>query len=489
MTLARRVASASLQLAASNVTVKLLALATIPVLTRLLSPDAYGVATIAITLMSLLAVVALAGLDMSYMRALNDQKFGSAPAVEGLIWRFVLASALAVGLVGGGLFWYFVAAPYWGLPRELAVLVGVGATLLMINTMATTRARLQGRYGPLALATVIGGVAIAGVGIGVAFWWRRDGVPLILAALAGFVVPVLILGIPRLGVLFKSSGIGGVTGRKILAIGLAGTFTAPMYWVVSSSDRWFLAYVEGAASAGIYAVGYSIGVMGMVFNSAIQLAWLPEVSREYAENKQGAPEVLGRVSEDLIVAVGLLWLAVTAGGGDLIRLLVAESFYPAAEIVPFVAAGTFFYAIVHMASTTLLVVGRLNDTLAWWLVGGLLCLASNALLVPQFGRLGAAVAQTLVFAVVAAGILVSAQRRFPLTLRLPKIATLLALIVVGGIAMARPWSSNPLFSLLAKMPVILVIAVIAIHQVRKDAVMTLLRMLNDSARRLRSGSV
>jgi len=68
MTLVRRIASASAQLVLSNGLVRLLSLVTMPILTHLLSPTAYGTAAMAETFIALIAVFALAPMDISYAR-------------------------------------------------------------------------------------------------------------------------------------------------------------------------------------------------------------------------------------------------------------------------------------------------------------------------------------------------------------------------------------------------------------------------------------
>ncbi len=69
MGVVRNVALGAAQLTLCNVFVRVLSVAAMPVLTRLLEPSAYGAATLATTLISLISVFALAGADVSYIRA------------------------------------------------------------------------------------------------------------------------------------------------------------------------------------------------------------------------------------------------------------------------------------------------------------------------------------------------------------------------------------------------------------------------------------
>jgi len=72
--------------------------------------------------------------------------------------------------------------------------------------------------------------------------------------------------------------------------------------------------------------------------------------------------------------MAIIWLAVAAAGGDLVRWMANERFHGAAACVPYVAGGVFFYGVLHLANTGLLLVKQLKWAALWWLVGGALCL-------------------------------------------------------------------------------------------------------------------
>ena len=84
MTFSQRVISGASQLTLSNGAVRLLSMVSMPILTRLLSPQAYGNAALAGTIISLMSVFALAGIDMSYTRAYHSAQPPS--GVKGVGW-------------------------------------------------------------------------------------------------------------------------------------------------------------------------------------------------------------------------------------------------------------------------------------------------------------------------------------------------------------------------------------------------------------------
>ena len=451
MTLSRRVTSATAQLTLSNASVRLLSLATMPVLTHLLTPSAYGTAAMAGTVIALVSVLGLAGMDMSYVRAYREHSTGVGQAIELFAWRYALGAGIVSGVVVTAS-WQTVADTF-ALPGYLGGLLAVGILLNLASTMSQARARINDRYRAMSRSVVISGVGVAIISLGTAQWWRQDELPLILSVIAGYLLPVLILGGPSITQLGTSSGLSLKERLSVLTIGIAGTVTAPVYWVISSSDRWFLGYFENATSVGIYSMGYSVAVMGMAVNNAVISVWAPETVKEFQCDPDRALILLGRMAERLLAGFACVWLAVTAAGGDLIRLLAAPTFHSATAVVPFLAAAVLFHGMTHLANAIFLQMKRLERTVWIWVGGGLLSIVLNMTLIPLFGILGAAISQTASFCAIAVGMTVGAQHLCPLKVSGNRLACILGGILLMAILMFPAWTDRPITSLLLKLPV------------------------------------
>ena len=170
--------------------------------------------------------------------------------------------------------------------------------------MAQTRARLAGRYRAMALTTIATGIICMAASIGIAAIWRQDALALLLPMLLGYLIPVLLLGTPSIAGLAKPSGLTRNEGAALIKIGLAGVVTAPMYWLLSSSDRWFLQHYHGAEAVGVYSIGYNVGIVGMMVKSAVMSVWLPEAAREYEQDPARAQVTLGRLMSRLVILHG-----------------------------------------------------------------------------------------------------------------------------------------------------------------------------------------
>ena len=451
MTFTRRLVSGTAQLTLSNGVVRLLSIVTMPILTALLSPQAYGVATLLGTIVSLVSVFALAGIDMTYSRAYHSAQPPNGIFVEHFCWRFAICTAF-IGAIIAAIAWWFIARDFVELDHRLSILLLLGIVLSVTCTMVLARARLAGRYRAMALTTIAGGLIGAVVSLGIAIWWRQDALALLLPVLCGYLIPLMLLGTPSVAELVKPSGLVRGQGVALIKIGLAGVVTAPMYWILSSSNRWFLQYYQGAEAVGVYAIGAAVANIGMMVNVAVLSVWLPEASREYEQDRERAKYTLGRLMSRLVAAMALIWFTATAAGGDIVRWLANERFHASAEFVPVIAGGVFFYGVSQLALYGLVLVKEFKWAAYWWLGGGLFCTLLNFALVPRYGGLGAAITQTASFAVISIGILHTSQTKYRMQLGWSRLVTVMAIILAAGLCLAPSWHATAPLSLLMKLP-------------------------------------
>lgn len=364
------------------------------------------------TLISLLSVIALAGMDMSYSRAYFGVDGASTEQVDALIWRRGAIHALLAGVVGA-LLWYFYALQHTELHPHFAILIGLGISGSLLSALAQTRARLQSRYSRLAMAVFFS----AALSYGIMLWMAGSSMvseyALVAGYVAGYLLLLTMLGMPlSLGIRQKSEALNHATSKSILLVGLPGIITAPAYWVVASSDRWFLNTYADITTVGVYAIAVSLGTVGMMLNNAVLSAWVPEIVREYESNTKQAHLTIGKVQSLIIVGYALVWLWVCVLAPDLLTLLVDIRFQGAGQFIPWLAAGVFFYGCIHLFNASMLLKRKMNISAAIWVLALTCSLAGNFLFVPNYGAVASAVVQALAFALAAFLMAVLAYRSY-----------------------------------------------------------------------------
>lgn len=468
MSLSKTVIEGSGLITLAGVGTRLLAFATVPLLSHWLGPGPYGVAAMVGTVVSLGSMMALLGIDMAYARHYLQEDTTQRGKVEGFCWRFASFSAIAVACVAGtGWYWW---GQLW-LPDDhtaIALYSMLAIILSVTVTMATTRVRLAGHYRKLATVLLTAALVLVIVNLSIAKFWRTDVWALLLGISVASLTTLTLLGFPNPSLLFKRSGLSNQAKQAVFRLGVAGSITAPMYWVIASSDRWFLVRFTSETVVGVYSMASSVALLGLMLNSSLTLTWFPEASRLYGMQQIAALAPLGRLWERLVVALALAWVAVSAAGGDTLRLLAAPEFHSGTVYIPWLAGGVFFYGLAGMANTAFFLESRMGRVAVYWGVGALMNLGLNTLLVPTFSAQGAAVAQTMSYGIIALGVLIASRRILPIPINWPRLGLCLLIALIAGMTLSLAWADNPLISLLIKFPIGLLVTVLLIVLIAPD---------------------
>ena len=244
--------------------------------------------------------------------------------------------------------------------------------------------------------------------------------------------------------------------------------TALMYWTIASSDRWILAIYTDAAQVGIYAFAYSLASIGLMLNSAITLTWFPEAALAYERDRRRAPATLGRLWTRIVSALLLTWLTVASVGGDLLRLIAAESFHAGAVFIPWIAGGVLFFGVASLANTGLLLGKNLKPSAYWWTAGAVLSVALNLVIVRSFGALGAAVVGCACYGFIAVLVMYSSQRVLPLDIPWRRLMLISIFVVCCGCVLSVQTFGVPVQSMLIKALIVAAVSTIVVFIMAPD---------------------
>ncbi|MFM1848157.1 MAG: hypothetical protein RL417_1631 [Pseudomonadota bacterium] len=473
VTVSRRVFSGAGYLFLGQGAARLLSILTVPILSHLIAPEGYGVAALITTALSLGSVFALVGIDMSYARLYSAKTPPCGDSVESFCWRFALGSGLVWAVIAAVL-WLLVVPRWISVPSGYATVVALGVFLLTVQTITQTRARLQGRFKHLAAVLFTAAVSGAVGAILLASNGMHDERPLVAAMIITAFIGICGLGIPPARLLFQPSGLTRQERRGVVGIGLFGVITAPAYWLLSSSDRWFLSSLAGSEAAGVYAVSASIGIAGLTVSHALFGAWLPEALKEYERDPVTALPHLVILQRRIILVLGSVWLLVASLGTEAIHILAAPPFHAGAPAIPWLAGGVFFYGFFHLANAGLLISKRATRVIGWWIAGGAFSVILNLWLIPRWGGVGAAIAQCLAFGLVGCGSMLMSRAVLPLPLGGRLYGALVGFLILGY-PLTGMWGDAPLMSAALKLPLLGIGPMLLVYIVEPSLIRVLLQ--------------
>lgn len=453
MGIVKKVFGASAIIIVANGLNRLFAILAAPILTRVLGPSPYGVMALVGTATSLACTVSLMGIDMSYARFYFAKTNTTSHVVETFCWRYAIFSSIVIGVLSTCIWQFLFEKSNNNL--MLALMVGLTTILFVINTMSQTWARLRGKYSRMALALIVSGIFATLITISLATLWRRDEWPLLIGFTFGILINVIVIGLPKSNILLETSGLTLSEKWPIIKLGLPGLITGTMYWVLSSSDRWFIDLFWGKEVVGIYSFACNVAMVGLMVNSAIVLAWIPESIKTYEENTAGASSMLGEVWGGLALSLSLVWLTVSSVGGDIIRVLADSQFHSGAIYIPWIAGGVYFYGMALLANTGLLIAKNMKPAASLWFFGGFLNIISNYFVIQSWGAYGAAVINCLSFAFIYFGVMWKSSKLFKLNLASGKLLGAGMIVLICGVLMSPAWHFYPLISICLKLPICL----------------------------------
>ncbi len=414
----------------------------IPVYTRYLTPEDYGVLALVGLLGQILFVVVNMGQGTAVFRTYfaHDEAERRQAVVSTALW-LILTCSFPVGLLALAL-----AEP---LGRVLTgsttytawVMLGIGGVLfknLLRLPFAVLRAREESaRYTWYALARTATGLVLALLFVvGLTLGGRGVLLAQLLTEvlLCAALLPATLRGLP---VRFS-----GADARDLLGYGIYQIPTGLFGFVLNLSDRYFLKHFGSLRTVGLYALGYRFGELLHLAMWAFGLAWPPFLFEH--RRSPDAPRLYARVFTYVLAVIGFLWLAVSLLAEEMVMLMARPAFHGAARVVPWIAAAFVLEGLTHVGSIGLQLHRKVRYRPATMAATAALNVALNWVLVPRYDMMGAAVALVASYAAWFLLRALLSQRLYRVPYEYGRIARLAA---VGGVTYALgetvPWGAVP----------------------------------------------
>jgi O-antigen/teichoic acid export membrane protein len=406
----------------------------LPAYTVAMSPSQFGVLSLMISLIGLLAIVYRLGLDGALLRF----HFDVAPARRPTLY---FSATLTTLLVSAGLSLLIAAAV---APFFSRIFPGVAFWPYGVLALAIT-ATTALQYVPASLFRAIErpelflafGLGVFGLGTAATLFFlfvfeRGAGGALagqLVGGLAVVAVTVAILvPMPRYRYDRELMRRALRFGLPLLPHGLAG-------WSLNFSDRWLLGLTIGLstvatqAAVGIYSFGYVIGQAGALVAISFNAAWVPFW---YARGDGERGPGLLREATTLVMAVlAVLTVAVAAFAPELTRLLATRRWgndaLGAIDVTVIVSFASLVYGLYFMVVSTVFLRKTTAALPLLTLVAGATNVIANLLLIPRLGIAGAAWSTLAGYAMLALLTWWYGARSYPISLDVPRL-----LVMLGG---------------------------------------------------------
>ncbi len=405
-----------------NYGIKVIGFLLIPLYTRFLTPDDYGVMALVSMYTQVMFVLMNLGQSFSLFRFYYDHDSDTArervvAAAMWIVFLFALPLAavpllysepLAELVLGDRALWFLMAI---GTGTVLCkVLLRMPFSLLRAGDQARRYATWSiTRNG---LTTLLAVVLVAGVHLG------ATGV--VLSQFLGELIMCVLLT----GVTFRMlrAGFHWSDIKAQLLYGLPMIPSGAAAFALDLVDRWFLKHYYSVAEVGVYSLGYRLGEILTFAVTAFQLSW-PQFL--FANRKQpDAPELYAHMTSYYTALIFFLWLGLSVAAPELLRLMATPAYYAAASVIPVIGFALALDGLTFMVNIGVLFTKKTVLRTIAITAAATVNIALNFLLIPTYGMMGAAWATLAGFLVQLTLTLVLSLREYPVPYRYGRLATI-----------------------------------------------------------------
>ena len=384
----------------TNLLVNLRGLILIPILTKTLGAEGYGIWAQVIVTISLITPIVMLGLPSAMIRFLAAER-DRREIQEGFYSSTV--SVFLVSLLASSILFIFsepIAASLFDGATEVVKLIAVIIPFWNLDTTLFslfTAFNQMKRYSIFRIAETFGEVGLVAYMVLSGF------------GIFGAVISLLIIRIVTIFVMsmlvIREIGVKIPDFSKIkpyLHYGLPLVPSTIFTWIAASSDRYVIVYFLGIAPVGIYSAAYNIGhAVIYMFLAPISFVLVPTLSRLYDDKKIEEVKTHLRYSLKyfLMFAIPVAFGVSVLAKQILTILATSEFVYTGSLVIPFVALSTVLSGIYSIIGTILILVKKTKIFGFIWCMAALTNLSLNVVLVPYIGIPGAAIATLISFAI------------------------------------------------------------------------------------------
>jgi O-antigen/teichoic acid export membrane protein len=390
MSLARTVALTTASLVAGRVLAVLAGIGAVALASRYLGVEGFGALTLAMAIVSLVAV--LTDLGMSTMAA---REIAREPEREREIVGNVRTLGLVLGLASAVVLLGVAEVAYAGDPDVRRAIFVLSAQLLSTPFVSAARAHMQAtQRGPaiavgdvvLAVAMLVASLVVVEADLGFT--------AMVGAVAAGYVAQALAMtGLMRRGARSAWSARRSAWG-VLLRISLPLGATMIVNFLYFRLDVVLLSILTGNEAVAVYGLAYRVLEGLMVFPAYFMLALFPEIARLTGQ-KERVDGIVRAALGAMEVLVLPLVLVFVLYADEVILLIGGERFDEAAWVLRILMLALAISYLSGVYGNALPALGLQNQMFRWSLVVLGFNLVANLVLIPPFGAPGAAVAVVL----------------------------------------------------------------------------------------------
>ena len=177
--------------------------------------------------------------------------------------------------------------------------------------------------------------------------------------------------------------------RQMLVFGAPLLVSDISAFMLTFADRFFINYYGDLTSVGIYSLAYKFGMLiSVLFIAPFQQIWSARMF-DIARQNEGKI-VISKVLTYFMIAALFISLGISVLSKDVLRIVSAKAYWSAYKLVPIISMAYVLNGIIYVVGVGILFKEKTKFTAISTVIAMAANILFNFLLIPPWGRVGAA---------------------------------------------------------------------------------------------------
>lgn len=359
-----------------------LAFLTLPIFTRLMSPDEYGVMSVFTSFEGIIAIIFGLGVRGAISRYYYEDKEDFFEYLSSNIWLIFIAS---FGLTVLAILFRSQLQTFLNIPFGMIYIAFVIAIPQAIYQLYESYLQASKKSKKVASLNVIR--ALIATGLAIAIMLQMDSEKYYAKAIGQGIGALTLFSVTLFYLKKKLKfSIKKEHLSYSLVFGLPIILHLLSQNILNSFDQIIINQLVGQHETGIYSVAYKIGMVQSLISMGILKAWTPMFYDKLNKDKYDDINALAKKYAYIVmlVAVFLIFFA-----KEIIVILADKSYHEAISIIPIIVISYFFFFLYTMYVNYAFYEKKTKNIAAITIVAGGLNILLNYLFIPKFGYIAA----------------------------------------------------------------------------------------------------
>lgn len=412
-----------------NIILRVFALATTPIITRIFAPAEYGIISLIVSTTSFLGLIMIFGMDSATALSFYEYKRERKLVVSSGFWFLLFWSMVVITLAtifSGPITDFFLKSRIY---TNLLIIGFVTSIFTLLTNYAQTVLRLEFKAKTFAIIAVVNAVLATGLIILfiVSFHLGLKGYFLgsLLGTFLGFVLAITLI---RENILFK------ISKKRLFEMIVYGSMLVPASistYIFDLSDRFFVSHYWNLQELGLYSMAFNLTAMISFFAVAIGRAWAPFITKIYFDRKSIYKHFVSRSFAYYLIFFSIMAVLVCTFSLEVLRIFTTEKFFGATRAIPPLAIAAIFSATIQITTLGISILRKTKYLAYYTIITAVLNTFFNFLLIPKYGMVGAGWSTAISYLFLTGAYFVTSQKLIYFSVDWPKI---IKLTILTGLA-------------------------------------------------------